>query len=44
MTWRDKNLGKSPFDPDYIDEYDPDADLEAFDEACEEREEYKREE
>lgn len=43
MTWRDKNLGKSPSDPDYIDGYDPDADKEAFDEACEEREELFRE-
>ena len=43
MSWKDKNLGKSPFDPDYLDGYDPDADLEAFDEACEERERRKRE-
>ena len=39
MTWRNKNLGKSPFDPDYIEGYDAEADKEAYDEACIEREE-----
>ena len=43
MKWRDKNFGKSPFDPDYRDDYDADADREAFDEACEEREQRMRE-
>lgn len=43
MTYHNKNLGKSPFDPNYDDTYDPDADKEAFDEACEERERRKRE-
>ena len=42
MSWKDKNFGKSPFDPDYIEGYDADADREAYDEACEEREERKR--
>lgn len=44
MSWRDKNYGKSPFDPDYRDYYNPDADKEAYDEACEERARRKREE
>ena len=44
MTWRDKNLGKSPFDPDYDDTYDRMQDYEEFCTACEEREECKREE
>lgn len=44
MKWRDKNYGKSPFDPDYIEDYDANADKEAYDEACEEREQQKREE
>ena len=43
MKWRDKNYGKSPSDPDYRDNYDADADKEAYDEACEERERRKRE-
>lgn len=43
MSWKDKNYGKSPFDPDYLDDYDPDSDREAYDEACEERERRKRE-
>ena len=42
MSWKDKNYGKSPFDPDYLDNYDADSDKEAYDEACEEREERKR--
>ena len=43
MSWKDKNFGKHPSDPEYIDGYDPDADKEAYDEACEEREERRRE-
>ena len=43
MKWRNKNFGKSNFDPDYRDNYDADADKEAYDEACEERERRKRE-
>lgn len=42
MTYHNKNFGKSPFDPDYIDGYDPNADKEAYDEASEEREERRR--
>lgn len=41
MKWKDKNYGKSPFDPDYDDRYDADADKGAYDEACEEREQRK---
>lgn len=43
MTWRDKNFGKSPFDPDYDDTYDSEQDYDRYCEACEEREEAKRE-
>ena len=43
MTWRDKNLGKSPFDPDYDDTYDRMQDYEDFCTAMEDKEEYKRE-
>lgn len=43
MNWRDKNYGKSPLDPDYRDNYDADSDKEAYDEACIEREQLKRE-
>ena len=43
MCWKDKNYGKSPFDPDYDDRYDAEADKEAYDEACEERERRRRE-
>lgn len=42
MNWKDKNYGKSPFDPDYDDRYDAEADKEDYDEACEERERRKR--
>ena len=30
MKWKDKNFGKSPFDPDYIDDYDAEEDRERF--------------
>ena len=43
MKWHNKNFGKSPIDPDYRDDYDAEADKEAFDEACEEMEMRKRE-
>ena len=43
MKWRDKNYGVSPFDPDYDDTYDAEKDFDAFCEACEEREQAKRE-
>lgn len=44
MTYHNKNLGKSPFDPDYDDTYDRMQDYENFCTAMEEREELKREE
>ena len=43
MQWKNKNYGKSSFDPDYRDDYDAETDKEAYDEACEEREQRKRE-
>ena len=43
MKWRDKNFGKSPLDPDYRDDYDAEADREAFDEEQERKEQSKRE-
>lgn len=43
MNWRNKNYGISPFDPDYIEDYDAEQDYDAYCEACEEREEAKRE-
>ena len=42
MKPHNPNLGKSPFDPDYMDDYNQEADLDAYNEACEEREEQKR--
>lgn len=43
MSWKNKNFGKSPFDPDYLDYYNVERDKEAYDEACEEREQARRE-
>ena len=43
MKWRDKNFGKSPFDPDYDDTYDRMQDYEDFCTALEEREEQREE-
>lgn len=40
---RDKNFGKSPFDPDYRDDYDADAEYDEYCEALEEREQSKKE-
>ena len=40
MKWRNKNFGKSPFDPDYDDRYDAEADHEAF---CDEQERKEQE-
>lgn len=42
MKLHNPNLGKSPFDPDYRGNYNAEADKEAFDEACKEREERKK--
>ena len=35
MRWRSKNFGKHPQDPDYIDDYDEDEDLDMFEEEKE---------
>ena len=43
MRFRDKNYGKSPFDPDYIEDYDREEDYEAYVTACEEKYEFERE-
>ena len=43
MKWRDKNFGKSPFDPDYDDAYDRIQDNENYCTALEEKEQEKRE-
>ena len=43
MTYHNKNLGKSPFDPDYDDTYDRIQDYEEFCTALEDKEEYRRE-
>lgn len=43
IRWHNKNLGISPQDPAYDDDYDADEDYEAYIEACEEREEFRRE-
>lgn len=42
MKLHNPNLGKSPFDPDYRDDYNQEADLDAYNEACEEKEEQKK--
>ena len=44
MSWKDKNYGKSPFDPDYDETYDRMQDYEVFCTALEEKEQQKREE
>lgn len=44
MAWKNKNFGKSPQDPDYLEGYDAESDYEAYCEALEEREQQKREE
>ena len=40
--WHNKNSGKSPQDPSYLEGYDPEKDSETFDEACEAKEEQKK--
>ena len=37
MRWRSKNFGKHPQDPDYIDDYDEDEDINLFEEEEEEK-------
>ena len=43
MKPHNKNLGKSPFDPDYDEKYNPYDDLALYEESCEEREQRKKE-
>ena len=40
---KDKNFGKSPFDPDYRDDYDPEKDYESWLDEKERKEQEKRE-
>lgn len=42
MRWHNKNRGRHPQDPEYIDDYDPEEDYEDFCTALEEREEQRR--
>lgn len=44
MGWRNKNFGKHPQDPDYIDDYDEDEDLDMFEEEKEDKWERMRQE
>ena len=43
MKWRNKNAGKSPSDPDYLENYNAEEDFEAFCSATEDREQLKKE-
>lgn len=43
MTWRNKNEGKHPSDPDYDQDYDPAEDYERYWSEAEERFESERE-
>jgi len=43
MKWKDKNFGKHPQDPDYIDDYDPEEDYERYIDEQEHKFEYERE-
>lgn len=42
MKWKDKNFGKHPADPDYIDDYDPEEDYERYIDAMEEKSDERR--
>lgn len=42
--WRDKNAGIHPQDPAYDDNYDAEADYDAYERECELRAEMRREE
>lgn len=44
MKWRDKNFGKSPFDPDYLDDYDAEKDYDNYLDEQERKYEYQRKE
>ena len=41
MEWKDKNSGKSPFDPDYDDSYDAEEDLDFLEREQELKEMFK---
>ena len=43
MKTHNKNFGKSPFDPDYREDYNQDDDLAMYEQSLEEKEELKRE-
>lgn len=43
MKWIDRNFCKHPQDPDYDHDYDPEEDYERYVDACEEREDARRE-
>lgn len=43
MNWHNRNKGRQPSDPDYIDTYDPAEDYEAYCEAQEEKEQLRKE-
>lgn len=43
MSFHNPNLGRSPYDPDYDENFDAEAEEKAYEEACFDREEYKRE-
>lgn len=43
MSWKDKNFGKRPDDPDFDPTYDAEADREAYETAREEKEQARRE-
>lgn len=43
MSWKDKNFGKHPDDPDFDPTYDAEADREAYETAREEKERARRE-
>lgn len=43
MSWKDKNFGKHPDDPDFDPTYDAEADREAYETAREEKEQARRE-
>lgn len=43
MKWRDKNFGKHPADPDYIDDYDPEEDYNRWEWEQEMKFQFERE-
>lgn len=43
MKYRNKNFGKSPFDPDYIDGYDPEEDFENWLDEQEQKYQFEKE-